>query len=182
MSDAVRPAGEPEEDPQKIATGMTLADISIRNHVFAWILMFALIGFGILTYTGVGTVFQGLGVSQNPDVDFPVINVSITWEGASPEVMETDVVDPVEDAVTSVEGVREISSSSRQGSSNITVEFELERDIDVALQDVQAKLSQLQRRLPLGIDPPVVSKTNPEDDAIMRIAIGGSSPPTFVAD
>jgi hydrophobe/amphiphile efflux-1 (HAE1) family protein len=182
MSDAVRPAGEPEEDPQKIATGMTLADISIRNHVFAWILMFALIGFGILTYTGVGTVFQGLGVSQNPDVDFPVINVSITWEGASPEVMETDVVDPVEDAVTSVEGVREISSSSRQGSSNITVEFELERDIDVALQDVQAKLSQLQRRLPLGIDPPVVSKTNPEDDPIMRIAIGGSRPPTFVAD
>jgi hydrophobe/amphiphile efflux-1 (HAE1) family protein len=182
MSDAVRPAGEPEEDPQKIATGMTLADISIRNHVFAWILMFALIGFGILTYTGVGTVFQGLGVSQNPDVDFPVINVSITWEGASPEVMETDVVDPVEDAVTSVEGVREVSSSSRQGSSNITVEFELERDIDVALQDVQARLAQLQRRLPLGIDPPVVSKTNPEDDPIMRIAIGGSRPPTFVAD
>lgn len=182
MSDAVRPAGEPEEDPQKIATGMTLADISIRNHVFAWILMFALIGFGILTYTGVGTVFQGLGVSQNPDVDFPVINVSIAWEGASPEVMETDVVDLVEDAVTSVEGVREVSSSSRQGSANITVEFELERDIDVALQDVQAKLSQLQRRLPLGIDPPVVSKTNPEDDPIMRIAIGGSRPPTFVAD
>ena len=95
---------------------MTLADISIRNHVFAWILMFALIGFGILCFTGVGTVFKGLGVSQNPDVDFPVVNISITWEGASPEIMETDVVDLVEDAVTSVEGVKEISSSSRQGS------------------------------------------------------------------
>ena len=161
---------------------MTLADISIRNHVFAWILMFALIGFGILCFTGVGTVFKGLGVSQNPDVDFPVINVSITWEGASPEIMETDVVDLIEDAVTSVEGVKEISSSSRQGSGNITVEFELERDIDVALQDVQSKLSQLQRRLPRGIDPAIVSKTNPEDEPIMRIAIGGSRPPTFVAD
>jgi multidrug efflux pump subunit AcrB len=182
MSDEKRRAPEPEEDPRKIATGMTLADISIRNHVFAWILMFALIGFGILCYTGFGTVFRGLGVSQNPDVDFPVVNVSISWEGASPEIMETDVVDLVEDAVTSVEGVKEVSSSSRQGSANITVEFELERDIDVALQDVQAKLSQLQRRLPLGIDPPVVSKTNPEDDPIMRIAIGGSRPPTFVAD
>src|SRR5512136_2847646 len=115
MSDEARSAAEPPEDPQKIATGMTLADISIRNHVFAWILMFALIGFGILCFTGVGTVFRGLGVSQNPDVDYPVVNVSITWEGASPEIMETDVVDLVEDAVTSVEGVKEVSSSSRQG-------------------------------------------------------------------
>lgn len=182
MSEETRPAGEPEEDPQKIATGMTLADISIRNHVFAWILMFALIGFGILCFTGFGTVFKGLGVSQNPDVDFPVVNASISWEGASPEIMETDVVDLVEDAVTSVEGVKEISSSSRQGSANVTVELELERDIDVAMQDIQSKLSQLQRRLPLGIDPPIVSKTNPEDEPIMRMAIGGSRPPTFVAD
>jgi hydrophobe/amphiphile efflux-1 (HAE1) family protein len=184
MSDETRRAAqpEPEEDPQKIATGMTLADISIRNHVFAWILMIALIGFGILCYTGVGTVFRGLGVSQNPDVDFPVVNISITWEGASPEIMETDVVDLVEDAVTSVEGVKEVSSSSRQGSASITVEFELERDIDVAMQDVQSKISQLQRRLPLGIDPPIVSKTNPEDEPIMRIAVVGSRPPTFVAD
>jgi multidrug efflux pump len=182
VSEEERPAAEPAEDPRKIATGMTLADISIRNHVFAWILMWALIGFGVLTFTGVGTVFKGLGISQNPDVDFPVINVSITWEGASPEIMETDVVDLVEDAVTSVEGVKEVTSSSRQGSANITIEFELERDIDVALQDVQSKLSQLQRRLPVGIDPPIVSKTNPEDEPIMRIAVVGSRPPTFVAD
>jgi multidrug efflux pump len=182
VSEEKRPAVEPAEDPRKIATGMTLADISIRNHVFAWILMWALIGFGILTFTGVGTVFKGLGISQNPDVDFPVVNISITWEGASPEIMETDVVDLVEDAVTSVEGVKEVTSSSRQGSAYVTIEFELERDIDVALQDVQSKLSQLQRRLPVGIDPPIVSKTNPEDEPIMRIAVVGSRPPTFVAD
>ena len=116
MSGRPTPPGE-REDPKAIATGMTLADISIRNHVFAWILMFALIGFGILCFTGFGTVFKGLGVSQNPDVDFPVVNVSISWEGASPEIMETDVVDLVEDAVTSVEGVKEISSSSGSTTS-----------------------------------------------------------------
>jgi len=176
-----RPAEE-KEDPRQIATGMTLADISIRNHVFAWILMFALIGFGILTFTGFGTVFRGLGISQNPDVDFPVVNVALSWEGASPEIMETDVVDILEEAVTSVEGVKQVTSTSRQGAANIVVEFELERNIDVAMQDVQSKISQAQFRLPRGIDPPIVSKSNPEDEPIMRLAVAGSRPPTFVAD
>jgi HAE1 family hydrophobic/amphiphilic exporter-1 len=176
-----RPAEE-REDPQQIATGMTLADISIRNHVFAWILMFALIGFGILTFTGFGSVFKGIGISQNPDVDFPVVNVSLSWEGASPEIIETDVVDILEEAVTAVEGVKEVSSTSRQGSASISVEFELERNIDVAMQDIQSKISQAQNRLPRGIDPPIVGKSNPEDEPIMRLALAGSRPPTFVAD
>src|SRR5260221_151249 len=125
------PREAPEEDARTIATGSTLADISIRNHVFAWVLMFALIGFGTLCFTGAGSVFQGLGISQNPDVDFPLVNVSVTYEGASPEVMETDVVDTIEDVVTSVEGVKQISSSSRQGAASINIEFELSRNIDV---------------------------------------------------
>jgi multidrug efflux pump len=175
-------AEEPEEDPQKIATGMTLADISIRNHVFAWILMFALIGFGLLTFTGFGTVMRGLGISRNPDVDFPVVNVSVTYEGASPEIMETDVVDIVEDALTSAEGVREISSTSRQGQANITVEFDLNRNIDAALQDVQTRVAQAARRLPREIDPPVMTKNNPEDQPIMRLSLSGNRPPTFMAD
>ena len=170
------------EDPRQIATGMTLADISIRNHVFAWILMFALIGFGILCFTGFGTVFKGLGISQNPDVDFPVVNVSLSWEGASPEIIETDVVDILEETVTAVEGVKEVSSTARQGAANISIEFELERNIDVAMQDVQSKISQAQNRLPRGIDPPIVSKSNPEDEPIMRLAVAGSRPPTFIAD
>jgi hydrophobe/amphiphile efflux-1 (HAE1) family protein len=182
MSDQQRPLREPEEDPKKIATGMTLADISIRNHVFAWVLMFALIGFGILTYTGAGTVFQGLGISQNPDVDFPVVNVSVTYEGASPEVIETDVVDYIEDAVTTVEGVKQISSTSRQGSASITVEFELSRNIDAALQDVQTKVAQAARRLPREIDPPIITKNNPEDQPIMWLSLAGRRPPTLLAD
>jgi multidrug efflux pump len=183
MSDHHPARGEaPEEDARTIATGSTLADISIRNHVFAWVLMFALIGFGTLCFTGAGSVFQGLGISQNPDVDFPLVNVSVTYEGASPEVMETDVVDTIEDVVTSVEGVKQISSTSRQGAASINIEFELSRNIDAALQDVQTKIAQAAARLPKGIDPPVVSKTNPEDQPIIRLSLAGTRPPTFTAD
>ncbi|HLA78743.1 MAG TPA: efflux RND transporter permease subunit [Vicinamibacteria bacterium] len=183
MSDRKPPRPpEPEEDPKLIATGSTLADISIRNHVFAWMLMAALMLFGLISFGGFGGVVKGLGVSQNPDVDFPVVTVSVGYEGASPEVMETDVVDFLEDAVTSIEGVKEITSTSRQGSASVTVEFELSRNIDVALQDVQTKVAQAARRLPRELDPPVISKSNPEDQPIMWIALSGNRSPTFLAD
>ncbi|HEY7411333.1 MAG TPA: efflux RND transporter permease subunit, partial [Vicinamibacteria bacterium] len=182
MSDERPAAGAPEEDPARIATGMTLADISIRNHVFAWMLMAALIGFGIICFTGFGGVFKGLGVSQNPDVDFPVVSISVTYEGASPEIMETDVVDFLEDAVTSVEGVKQISSTSRFGQANVVVEFDLERDIDAALQDVQTRVAQAARRLPREIEPPVISKNNPEDSPIMWLSLAGTRAPTYMAD
>ncbi|MBI5211273.1 MAG: efflux RND transporter permease subunit [Elusimicrobia bacterium] len=148
---------------------MSISDVSIRNPVFAWMLMLGLMFFGWLG-------FSRMGVSLMPDVDFPVLSISLSWEGAAPEIMETEVVDLVEDAMTSVEGVREISSSSRQGSASVTVEFELDRNIDVALQDVQAKLAQLQRRLPRDLDPAVVSKSNPEDNPIMWLALSGTLP------
>ncbi|HEV8336249.1 MAG TPA: efflux RND transporter permease subunit [Candidatus Polarisedimenticolia bacterium] len=154
---------------------MTLSDLSIRNPVFAWMLMAALIIFG-----GIG--FMRLGVSQMPDVDFPVVNVSVTLEGAAPEVMESDVADVIEDAVATVEGIKEVSSSSRLGMTNVTIEFDLSRNIDAALQDVQTKIAQAQRNLPREIDPPVVTKTNPEDQPIMYIALTGNRPPQELAD
>ena len=154
---------------------MTLSDLSIRNPVFAWMLMGALIIFG-----GIG--FLRLGVSQMPDVDFPVVNVSVTLEGAAPEIMESDVADVIEDAVANLEGIREVSSSSRQGATNITIEFELGRNIDAALQDVQTKISQAQRNLPREIDPPIVTKVNPEDQPIMWLAVSGNRPPRDLAD
>lgn len=148
---------------------MTLSDLSIRRPVFAWMLMSALMIFGFIS-------FERLGVSRLPDVDFPVVSVRLTWEGASPEVMESDVVDVVEEAVTSVQGIREISSSIRQGQATVTVELELERDIDIAVQEIQTKISQAQRQLPRDIDPPVVTKSNPEDQPIMWITATGEIP------
>ncbi|MBI1953883.1 MAG: efflux RND transporter permease subunit [Candidatus Omnitrophica bacterium] len=148
---------------------MTLSDLSIKNPVFAWMLMFSLILFGAIG-------FLGMGVSQMPDVDFPIINVSAAWEGAAPEVMETDVVDVLEDAVMNIQGIREVSSNTRQGQANVTVEFELNRDIDAALQEVQTKVAQAQRRLPEDIDPPVVTKSNPQDQPIIWMGVAGEIP------
>src|SRR5690606_24192278 len=133
---------------------MSLASFSIKHPVFAWMLMFGFIVFG-----GIG--FSRLGVSQNPDVDFPVVNIDLTMEGAAPEVMELDVVDFIEDSVMAVEGVKEISSVSSQGNADITVEFTLETDINEALQDVQARIGQAGRNLPADLDPPIITKSNP---------------------
>ncbi|MBI4217543.1 MAG: efflux RND transporter permease subunit, partial [Elusimicrobia bacterium] len=148
---------------------MTLSDISIKKPVFAWMLMAAMILFGWIGFTR-------MGVSQLPDVDFPMVNVSISFEGAAPEVMETEVADVVEDAVMTIQGVKEVSSTSRHGNTNVSIEFELNRDIDVALQEVQTKIAQAQRQLPREIDPPIITKTNPEDQPIMWISLSGEKP------
>ncbi len=149
---------------------MTLSDLSIKNPVFAWMLMAALIIFGLLSY-------GRLGVSQLPDVDFPVVSITLTWEGAAPEVMESDVVDVAEDALMSIQGIRDISSSIRQGSATVTVEFELGREIDAAVQEVQNKIAQAQRLLPKEMDPPIVTKVNPEDQPIMWLTVSSDTMP-----
>jgi len=143
---------------------MTLSDIAIKNPVFSWMLMLGLILFGIIS-------FNMLGVSQLPDIDFPVVSVNLTWEGAAPEVMESDVVDIVEGAIMGVQGVRDVSSQIRQGNASVTVEFELDRNIDVAMQDIQTKIDQAQRNLPEDMDPAVVTKTNPDDQPIVFISV-----------
>ncbi len=125
----------------------SLPNISIRNPVFAWMLMSSLILFGAIC-------FNRLGISQLPDVDFPIITVSASLEGAAPEIMESSVIDVLEGQLTTIEGVKSMESKARTGSASITLEFDIERNIDIALQDVQAKVAQAQRRLPKDLDPP----------------------------
>lgn len=143
---------------------MSLSDISIRKPVFAWMLMAAMIIFGYIS-------MKKMGVSQMPDVDFPVVNVGVTYEGAAPEVMELDVIDPIESAVLSVEGVKSITSTARLGSANISVEFNLEKNIDVAVSEIESAINQAQRNLPDDIDPPTIRKINPDDRPIMFLAV-----------
>ena len=143
---------------------MSLSDISIRKPVFAWMLMAAMIIFGYISMTK-------MGVSQMPDVDFPVVNIQVTYEGAAPEVMELDVIDPIESAVLSVEGVKTVTSTARLGTANISVEFNLDKNIDVAVSEVESKISQAQRLLPDDIDPPTIAKVNPDDRPIMFLAV-----------
>ena len=145
---------------------MTLSDLSIKNPVFAWMIMVACILFG-------GICFTQIGKSQLPDVDFPVLTILTKWESASPEVMETEVVDPLEDAITSVKGVKKITSTARLGQAMTTIEFDLKTDIDVALQEVQSKVAQKQFELPKDMDPPIIQKFNPDDQPFMWISLSG---------
>jgi multidrug efflux pump len=154
---------------------MKITEVCIKNPVFAWMIMAATVVFG-------GVAASRIGISQFPDVDFPTINVNVTWEGAAPEVIEHDVVEPIEEAVMQVQGVRNVTSSSRQGGGNITVELDLSRDVDLALQDVQTRVAQAQRLLPRDIEPPVVSKTNPEDQPILWVGLSGPYSPQMLAD
>jgi hydrophobe/amphiphile efflux-1 (HAE1) family protein len=154
---------------------MNLTDICIKKPVFAWMLMLATIVFGLVAA-------REIGISQFPDVDFPTISVSVAWEGASPEAVESDIIEPLEEAVMQVEGVKSLTSSSRQGSGSITVELDLSRNVDLALQDVQTKVSQAQNRLPRDVDPPVISKSNPEDQPIMWLGVSGPFARQYISD
>ena len=115
---------------------MNLSEISIQRPVFAWMLMFGLIIFG-------GISFMRMGISQLPDVDYPVVSVNIRLEGAAPDVIETSVVDIIESAVMTIQSIRSVSSRSENSEGTVTIEFELNRDIDLAVQDVQAKFAKL---------------------------------------
>ncbi|MCX5782274.1 MAG: efflux RND transporter permease subunit [Elusimicrobia bacterium] len=152
---------------------MSLSDNSIKNPVFAWMLFIGIVVFGLIA-------FMRLGVSQLPDVDFPVLSVSTTWEGAAPEVIETEVVDPMEDGIMGIQGVQEVMSTCRQGSADITIQFDLSKDIDVALQEVQSNLARVQRTLPRDIDPPIIRKSNPEDQPIIWLTLSGDRPLKFL--
>lgn len=143
---------------------MTLSDLSIRRPVFAWILMFGLIFFG-------GISFTQMGINENPDVDFPTIRIRYSYEGATPAVIEKDVIEPVESVLVSMEGIRNINSTADRGSAQIQLEFELNREIDFALQEVQTLLGRAQGQLPDAIEPPVVTKSNADDDPIMYLNV-----------
>jgi multidrug efflux pump subunit AcrB len=145
---------------------MSLSDLSIRNPVFAVMLSAAMIVFGYLGY-------RDMGVSQFPELDFPVVSIVITREAASPDIMDGDVTDIVEDAVAGVEGVDYIMSQALEGTSITTVFFKLDRNIDVAMQDVQNAVSAARRRLPLDIDPPVISKVNPNNLPVIWLTLSG---------
>src|SRR5437870_6615877 len=154
---------------------MNLSNLSIKNPVFAVMLSAAMIVFGYLGY-------RDMGVSQFPEIDFPVISVLVTREAASPDVMDGDVTDVVEDAVAGVEGVDYISSQSLEGTSIVTVYFRLDRNIDVAMQDVQNAVAGARRRMPVDIDPPIISKVNPNNLPVIWLCLYGSRPFNQISD
>jgi hydrophobe/amphiphile efflux-1 (HAE1) family protein len=148
---------------------MSLPEISIRRPVFAWMLMAALIVFGSIS-------FKRLGISQLPDVDFPVVSVSLSDPGAAPEIIESQVLDPIEDSIMQIDGIRNVTSTAQQSSGSIAVEFELDQDIDTAMEAIENHITQVANILPTNLPPPTVRKSNPEDSPIFWLALSATNP------
>ena len=149
------------------APGLGLADLCIRRPVFATMLNLLLLIVGV-------AAFRDLGVDQVPNVELPIITVTTTFRGASPEEVETSVTRPIEEIINTVEGLDELSSSSREGVSQVTAGFLLDRNRDLAAQDVRDKVNSILARLPVGIDPPIIDKF--EVDATPVLAVAVSAP------
>ncbi|MEW6375876.1 MAG: efflux RND transporter permease subunit [Thermodesulfobacteriota bacterium] len=148
---------------------MFLSDTSVKRPVVATMITLALVFFGVLGY-------QRIGIDLYPQVDFPMVTITTTLFGAAPEVMDTDVTDPIEEQVNTIEGVKHITSTSGHGFSQIVVEFELYRDIDSAVQDVRAKVDVAKRKLPADIDPPIIDKLDINARPILWLSVSGNLP------
>lgn len=148
---------------------MGLPTVSLRRPVFAIVMNIAIILFGLIGYTF-------LGVREYPAIDPPVINVRTNYTGANADIIESQITEPLENAINGVQGIRTISSASNQGSSNITVEFDISADLETAANDVRDKVSQAIRLLPQDIDAaPVVSKADANSDAIISMTVQSST-------
>lgn len=144
---------------------MSLSTLSIKRPVLAIVMNLLLILFGILGYSF-------LGVREFPSIDPAQISVRTSYSGANAEIIESQITEPLEKAINSIDGIRNISSSSNQGSSNITIEFNLDKNLEEAANDVRDKVSQALRNLPQDIDAaPVVSKADADSEPIITMTI-----------
>ena len=145
---------------------MTLPELSIKRHVLAWMLSGIIVLLGVISY-------QRIGVDRIPAIDFPVLLVTTTLRGANPDVVDASITSVIESSINTTPGIEHIQSSSSPGVSSISITFALDKDIDVAYNEVQAKVSQVLRRLPDDIDPPIVQKVDTNSAAVIWLALSG---------
>jgi multidrug efflux pump len=146
---------------------MTLSDLSVRRPVLAAVASLLIIVFGV-------AALRELPIRELPDVDTAVVTVTTTYRGAAPEVVDTDITEIIEGSVSSISGIRTISSESRQGRSRTTIEFVTERDIDAAANDVRDAVGRARGDLPDEADEPQVVKSDADGDPVMRLAVTSS--------
>ena len=144
---------------------MNISELSIRRPVLSTVMTLIILLFGFIGY-------NSLGVREYPSVDNPIISVSCSYPGANADVIENQITEPLEQNINGIPGIRSLSSVSSQGSSRITVEFELSVDLETAANDVRDKVSRAQRYLPRDCDPPTVSKADADATPILMVAIG----------
>ncbi|MBP9579822.1 MAG: efflux RND transporter permease subunit, partial [Parabacteroides sp.] len=143
---------------------MNLSELSIKRPVLATVMVLVIVLFGIIGY-------RYLGVREYPSVDQPIISVNVSYPGANADVIMNQITEPLEQNINGIPGIRSLSSVSSQGSSRITVEFELSVDMETAANDVRDKVSRAQRLLPRDCDPPTVSKADADASPIIQIAV-----------
>jgi HAE1 family hydrophobic/amphiphilic exporter-1 len=145
---------------------MTLPELSIKRHVLAWMLSAVIVLFGIISY-------QKIGVDRVPAIDFPIIMINTTLRGADPDVVDTSITSIIESAINTTPGIEHIQSASSPGVSSISITFALNKDIDVAYNEVQAKVNQVIKRLPADTDPPVLQKVDTNASPVIWLALSG---------
>src|SRR5271169_3588560 len=143
-----------------------LASLCIRQPVLTWVLMLVFIVIGTFGYFS-------LGVDQFPKIDFPAVVVTTTENGAAPEEIETELTDKIEGAVNTISGIDELRSTSSEGVSAVVISFVLDKNTDIAAQEVRDHIDGVLRTLPKGIDPPVVTKVDPDASPIMLVTLRG---------
>jgi len=143
---------------------MNLSDFCIKRPVFATVLSL------LIVVLGVASMLR-LPIRELPDVDSAIITVRVNYQGAAPEIVDTEIVEPIEGAIAGISGVKTITSSSQRGSGRTVIEFDTGRDIDQAANDVRDAVGQVSASLPEDADEPRVTKSDDDDDPVMRIAI-----------
>jgi HAE1 family hydrophobic/amphiphilic exporter-1 len=164
MKSASPPSGSANAPRQK---GLGIADLCIHRPVFATMINLFLVVLGWFS-------FRDIGIDQFPNVELPIITVTTTLRGAAPEEMETSVTKPLEEIINTIQGIDELNSVTTEGVSQITVTFLLERNRDIAAQDVRDKVNTILARLPPGTDPPIIDKF--DLDAVPVLSISVSAP------
>src|SRR3989449_1987907 len=155
---------------------MNLAALFIKRPITTTLIMLGILVFGVMSY-------RQLPVSDLPPIDFPTIQVQAGLPGASPETMASAVALPLEKQFAAIAGLTSINSTSGQGSTNITLQFDLSRNIDAAAQDVQAMIGRASRSLPPQMPaPPSYQKSNPGDQSAIVLVLSSSTVPLSVLD
>jgi multidrug efflux pump len=139
---------------------MFLSDISVKRPVFASVIALLLVSFGLVS-------FSNLSLREYPDIDPPVVSISTTYQGASANIVETRITEVIEDRISGIEGIKFISSNSSDGRSRINIEFDINRDIEAATNDVRDRVSGVIDNLPEEAEPPDIQKADSSDDVIL---------------
>jgi HAE1 family hydrophobic/amphiphilic exporter-1 len=143
---------------------MFISDFSIRRPVVTVVSMLALVVFGLFALTKLET-------DEYPEIDAPIVNVAVAYPGGSPDVVEREVLDPIEEAISGISGIDKIQGTAQDGFASILVYFQFSKDTKEAAQDIRDKISAIRGDLPAEMEEPILTQFNPADAPIIQIAL-----------